>query len=176
MRRIETDLATVAIRARYQVLVKVLMAFRRIGLVTALTLVFELGDIRRLPHPRQLMAYLGLVPSEHSSGNRTKRGRGITKTGNVHVRSVVISAAWKYARPARTSRVLKERQQTVSAEVTAVTWIATLTVQTYSQIASDQTAMSRQHRGRARIDRLFVGGTAPRKPVDYHAHGLSHGL
>lgn len=121
--RIEADLRALASRARYQALVKVLMAFRGIGLVTALTLVFELGDIRRFSHPRQLMAYLGLVPSEHSSGNRTKRG-GITKTGNVHVRNAVISAAWKYTRPPRCSRMLKERQQAVSAEVVAVTWKA----------------------------------------------------
>ncbi len=121
--RIEADLAAVADRARYQAPVKVLMAFRGIGLVSALTLIFELGDIRRFSHPRQLMAYLGLVPSEHSSGNRTKRG-GITKTGNVHVRNAVISAAWKYTRPPRCSRVLKERQQAVSAEVVAVTWKA----------------------------------------------------
>ena len=75
VRRIEADLAALASEAP----VKVLMAFRGIGLVSASTLIFELGDIRRFAHPRQLMAYLGLVPSEHSSGNRTKRG-GITKT------------------------------------------------------------------------------------------------
>ncbi len=98
--RIESDLRAVACRARYQALVKVLMAFRGIGLVTALPLVFGLGDIRRFSHPRQLMAYLGLVPSEHSSRNRTKRG-GITKTGDVHLRNAVISAAWKYTRPPR---------------------------------------------------------------------------
>ena len=120
---IKTDLEAIANRDRYKAPVKVLMAFRGIGLVTALTLVFELGDIRRFSHPRQLMSYLGLVPSEHSSGNRTKRG-GITKTGNVHVRNAVISAAWKYARPPRCSRVLKERQQAVSAEVVAITWKA----------------------------------------------------
>ena len=121
--RLEVDLAAVANKARYEAPVKVLMAFRGIGLESALTLMFELGDIRRFAHPRQLMAYLGLVPSEHSSGNRTKRG-GITKTGTVHVRNTVISAAWKYTRPPRCSRVLKERQQAVSAEVVGVTWKA----------------------------------------------------
>ena len=93
--RLEADLAEVAAEGRYEAPVKVLMAFREIGLVSALTLIIELGDIRRFAHPRQLMAYLGLVPSEHNSGNRTNRG-GITKTGNVHVRKAVISAAWKY--------------------------------------------------------------------------------
>lgn len=123
VRRLEVDLAAVANEARYEAPIKVLMAFRGIGLVSALTLIFELGDIRRFAHPRQLMAYLGLVPSEHSSGNRTKRG-GITKTGNVHVRNAVISAAWKYTRPPRCSQALKERQQAVSAEVVGVTWKA----------------------------------------------------
>ena len=121
--RIETDLAEVASRARYQGPVKVLMAFRGIGFVTALTLIFELGDLQRFSQPRQLMAYLGLVPSEHSSGNRTNRG-SITKTGNVHVRKAIISAAWKYTRSPRCSRQLKERQQVVSAEVIAVAWKA----------------------------------------------------
>ena len=121
--RLEADLAEIANEARYEAPVKVLMAFRGIGLVSALTVIFELGDIRRFAHPRQLMAYLGLVPSEHSSGDRTKRG-GITKTGNVHVRKAVITAAWKYTSPPRCSRVLKERQRAVSAEVVGVTWKA----------------------------------------------------
>ena len=64
-----------------------------------------------------------LVPSEHSSGNRTNRG-SITKTGNVHVRKAIIRAAWKYTRSPRCSRQLKERQQVVSAEVIAVAWKA----------------------------------------------------
>ena len=123
VRRLEVDLAAVANEARYEAPIKVLMAFRGIGLVSALTLIFELGDIRRFAHPRQLMAYPGLVPSEHSSVNRTKRG-GITKTGNVHLLNAVISAAWKYSRSPRCSRVLKERQQAVSAEVVVVTWKA----------------------------------------------------
>ena len=121
--RLEADLAEIANETRYEAPVKVLMAFRGIGLVSALTLMFELGDIRRFAHPRQLMAYLGLVPSEHSSGDRTKRG-SITKTGNVHVRKAVITAAWKYTSSPRCSRVLKKRQRAVSAEVVGVTWKA----------------------------------------------------
>ena len=175
--RIEADLAAVATRARYQAPVKVLMAFRGIGLVTALTLIFDLGDIRRFSHPRQLMAYLGLVPSEHSSGTRTKRD-GITKTGNVHVRNAVISAAWKYARPPRCSRELKERQQAMSAEVAAVTWKAQRRLykrfhklcQTKPRCVAN-TAIARG------TGRLFVGGTAPGKPIDHHPRaGLNHGL
>lgn len=121
--RIEGDLAEQAERDPYRAPVKVLLAFRGIGLVTALTFVLELGDIRRFATPRQLMAYLGLVPSEHSSGDHTQRG-GITKTGNTHVRKALVSAAWKYACPPRCSRVLQQRQQAVTVEVIALAWKA----------------------------------------------------
>ncbi len=82
--RLEQRLAEEATKDRYSASVKVLMAFRGIGLVTAITLTCELGDIHRYADPRQLMAYLGLIPSEHTSGNHTKRG-SITKTGNTHL-------------------------------------------------------------------------------------------
>jgi transposase len=59
-----------------------------------------LGDLRRFETPRQLMAYLGLVPSEHSSGEKTRRG-GITKTGNSEARRMLVEAAWCYRYPAR---------------------------------------------------------------------------
>ena len=68
------------------VVVEALMALRGVNLVTAMTIVAEIGDMSRFESPRQLMAYLGLVPSEDSSGKQQKRG-GITKTGNGHVRS-----------------------------------------------------------------------------------------
>lgn len=119
--RHEVDLAEVTNQGRCQAPVKVLIAFRGIGLVRALTLIFELGDIRRFAHPRQLIAFLGLVPSEHNSGNRAKRD-GTTKNGNVRGGNAIISAARKCARPLRCSRVLKERQQAVSAEVVSITW------------------------------------------------------
>ena len=63
-------------------------------------MVAELGDLTRFETPKELMAYLGLVPSEHSSGTTVRRG-GITKTGNGHVRRVLIEAAWAYAYGAR---------------------------------------------------------------------------
>ena len=97
------------------------MAFRGIGLVTAMTLACELGDIRRFAHPRQLMAYLGLVPSEYSSGDHAQRG-SITKTGNTHVRKALVSTGWKYAAAPRCSKALAERQKHVSAEVVTLAW------------------------------------------------------
>ena len=75
--------------------VRALQALRGVALVAAATLIAELGDITRFANPRQLMAYLGLVPSEHSSGG-TRRQGGITKAGNGAARRMLIEAAWSY--------------------------------------------------------------------------------
>ena len=91
--------------------------------VTALTLAFGLGDLRRFSSASPLMAYLGLVPSEYSSGSRTQRG-AITKTGNGQARKALISAGWKYAAPPKCGKVLRERQEGISAEVVAIAWKA----------------------------------------------------
>ncbi|GIK98317.1 MAG: IS110 family transposase [Alphaproteobacteria bacterium] len=82
-------------------LVEALQVLRGYRLINAATLVAEIGDPRRFDSPRQLMAYLGMVPSEHSTGERIRRG-GLTKTGNGRARKVLIEAAWTYARPAKT--------------------------------------------------------------------------
>jgi transposase len=83
--------------------VRALQALRGMAMVAAATLVAELGDITRFDNPRQLMAYLGLVPSEHSSG-KTRRMGGITEAGNGAARRMLIEAAWSYRFPARISR------------------------------------------------------------------------
>jgi transposase len=80
--------------------VRWLCAFRGIGYRTALGLLAEIGDWRRFSHPRELAAYLGLVPSEYSSGDQRHRGH-ITKTGNQHARRLLIEAAWHYQHPPR---------------------------------------------------------------------------
>ena len=80
--------------------VQALRALRGVDTVAAMTLLAELGDLRRFDSPSQLMSYLGLVPSEHSSGNATRRG-GITKTGNGHARRILVESAWSYRYPAR---------------------------------------------------------------------------
>ena len=78
-----------------------LVALRGIDKLAAMVLLAELGDISRFDSPRQLMAYLGLVPSEHSSGGRRRQG-AITKTGNSHARRMLVESAWSYRfRPAR---------------------------------------------------------------------------
>lgn len=103
--------------------VKGLMALRGCRLVTAMTIVAELGDITRFDSPRQLMKYLGLVPSESSSGPKTRRG-GITKTGNGHVRRVLIEAAWSYRFPARKTARIERRSEQTSEAVQAIAWKA----------------------------------------------------
>jgi len=90
--------------------VAALQTMRGMALVNAATLVAELGDLSRFANPRQLMAYLGLVPSEHSSGGSTRRG-GLTKAGNGAARRLLIEAAWTYRFPARVSRELQLRQE-----------------------------------------------------------------
>jgi transposase len=103
--------------------VEAFQALRGVSLVVAATTVAELGDLSRFDHPRYLMAYLGLVPSEHSSGESTKRG-GITKTGNGHARRMLVEAAWSYRLSARVSRRLRDRQQNLPQAVWEIAWKA----------------------------------------------------
>ena len=85
-----------------------LQAMRGVALVVAVTVVAEVGDFRRFTNARQLMAYLGLVPSEHSSGSTVRRA-GITKAGNALARRVLIEGAWTYRMQATISRKLHDR-------------------------------------------------------------------
>jgi transposase len=96
-RRAELDreIEAVAQTAAYREPVGWLRCFRGIDTLSAMTLLAELVDFHRFKHPRELMAYLGLVPSEHSSGNMQRRG-ALTKAGNSHARRVLIEAAWHY--------------------------------------------------------------------------------
>jgi transposase len=103
--------------------VQALMALRGVSLITAMTTLAELGDITRFDSPRQLMAYLGLVPSEHSSGGSRRQG-SITRTGNGHVRRVLVEAAWAYRFMARKTRCIERRAEQTSAAVQAIAWAA----------------------------------------------------
>jgi len=103
--------------------VEALMALRGIKLITAMTVMAELGDITRFDSPRQLMSFLGLVPSEASSGLTRRRG-GITKTGNGHVRRVLVEAGWCYRFPARKTAYLQRRAEKCSEAVQAIAWKA----------------------------------------------------
>jgi transposase len=101
--------------------VAALQTMRGMALVNAATLTAELGDLSRFANPRQLMAYLGLVPSEHSSGASVKRG-GITKAGNAAARRLLIEAAWSYRFPARLSRALLLRQESQPKLIRDIAW------------------------------------------------------
>jgi transposase len=103
--------------------VTALQALRGVALVVAATLVAEIGDLTRFDNPRQLMAHLGLAPSEHSSGATTRRG-GITKTGNAAARRAMTEAAWTYRLPARIGRALLDRNDAVDKTVREIAWKA----------------------------------------------------
>ena len=100
--------------------VHALQSLRGLRLVAAAVLVAELGDITRFDSPRQLMAYLGLVPSEASK----RRQGGITKAGNGAARRVLIEAAWTYRFPARISRELLVRQERLAKPIRDIAWKA----------------------------------------------------
>ncbi len=85
-----------------------LMSLRGVATITAMTVLAELGDLTRFDTPRQLVGFLGLAPSEHSSGARRRQGT-ITKTGNGHVRRVLVEAAWAYRFPARKTAHLRRK-------------------------------------------------------------------
>jgi transposase len=103
--------------------VHALQSLRGMALVTAATMIAELGDLSRFTNPRQLMAYLGLVPSEHSSGG-TRRQDGITKAGNTTARRMLIEAAWSYRFPARISREQLLRQEQLPKTIRDTAWKA----------------------------------------------------
>jgi transposase len=106
-------------------LVQALMTLRGVDQLAATTLAAELGELRRFAHPRELMSYLGLVPSERTSGQKRRLG-AITKTGNSHARRLLIEAAWNYRYPPRLTRPLQIRQERQSATVRAIAWRAQL--------------------------------------------------
>ena len=110
---------------RLSPIVSALQSARGISLIAAATLVTEIGDLSRFDKPAQLMAYLGLVPSEYSTGDAIKRG-GITKTGNGHARKVLVEAAWAYRMQPRVSRILLKRQQGLPDQVCRIAWKAQL--------------------------------------------------
>jgi transposase len=108
---------------RMRTVIEALQALRGIAQVSAVTIVTEVGELSRFPRPRQLMGYSGAVASEVTTGERTRRG-GITKTGNAHLRRVVIEAAWAYRWRPAVGAALRKRQTNLSPEVKAIAWKA----------------------------------------------------
>ena len=104
-------------------LIKALQSMRGISIIVAATLTSELGDLTRFENLGKLMAFLGLVPSEHSSGEKVKKG-SITKTGNRHVRNALVEAAQAYRYPAKKSRTIRKRQEDLPKAVIDISWKA----------------------------------------------------
>lgn len=104
-------------------MVEALQALKGIGLTIAATLVAEIGDLTRFVNPRQLMAYLGLVPGEHSSGKSIRPG-GITKAGNIAMRALLFEAAWSYRTKPKIGRWCWLRMPDVEQPVKDIAWKA----------------------------------------------------
>jgi len=116
---LDDAIADLALTAPYRAAVAALRCFRGIDTLTAMTVLAELYDMRRFAHPRALMAFVGLVPSEQSSGERQKRG-GLTRMGNSLVRRILIQAAWHYQHHPRLGQALRLRRANQPAEVLAI--------------------------------------------------------
>ena len=120
---LDHHIAALALTSAYAPAVATLQCFRRLQVHSAMVLATELVDWRRFASPRQLMAYLGFVPREHSSGPRERRG-SITKAGNTHCRHVLVQAAWAYRLRPKIGPALAMRQRGQSAAVTLHAWKA----------------------------------------------------
>jgi transposase len=123
LHRLEAQLLEHARTWRFYPVVEALQALRGAQFTVAITTVAELGDLTRFDRPRQLMAYLGLTPSDYSSGDRRRLG-GITKTGNGHARRVLIEAAKAYRHRAKVSEQIQARQQQPPKAICDIAWRA----------------------------------------------------
>jgi transposase len=108
---------------RLEPIVSAYQALRGVQFHVAATIAAELGDITRFDSPRQLAAYVGLHPSEYSSGGNRRQG-GIAKTGNSHARRVLVEGAWSYRHPARVSKEIQVRQESLPEEIRDIAWKA----------------------------------------------------
>jgi transposase len=123
LQRLDQELHEQVIAWRLCPVVDALQALRGVQFTVAVTTVAELGDLTRFDNPRQLMKYLGLTPSEYSSGERRHQG-GITKTGNTHARRALVEGAWAYRYPAKVSRHLQLRLEKLPKPIQDTSWKA----------------------------------------------------
>jgi transposase len=123
LQRLEQELHEHVTAWRLCPVVDALQALRGVQFTVAVTTVAELGDLTRFENPRQLMNYLGLTPSEYSSGERRRQG-GLTKTGNTHARRALVAGAWAYRSPAKVSRHLQLRLEKLPKPIQDVSWKA----------------------------------------------------
>jgi transposase len=123
IKRLEEEIHSQATESPKAPLIQALQTLRGVAEITATSLVAEIGTFSRFPHPRALMSYIGVVPSEASSGESRRQGN-ITKTGNYHARRLIIEASWSYRyKPALKGQLLK-RQEGQPPEVQAISWKA----------------------------------------------------
>lgn len=123
--RLTTEIAKHVKVWRLEPVVSAIQALRGVSLLTAATVIAEIGPLSRFAKPTELMAYLGLVPSEHSTGPSIKRG-GITKAGNGYARRALVEASWTYRFPARVTRHLLKRSHQLPQRVQEIAWKAQL--------------------------------------------------
>lgn len=121
--RLEEDINLQATEGIHAPVIQALQTLRGVALITATSLVAEIGSFKRFPSPRHLMAYVGLIPSEFSSGEKRRQGE-ITRTGNRHVRRLLIESAWSYRYQPAVKGELKRRQEGQSPAVTSISWKA----------------------------------------------------
>lgn len=125
VQRLTQAIAQEVLHWRWRPVLDALQACRGIQLIHAVRLIAELGDVSRFAHPRQLMAYVGMVPSENSTGQHRHQGR-ITKAGNSSARRALVEAAWAYRARAAVSSRIAQRQSGLPQEVIAIAWKAQL--------------------------------------------------
>ncbi|KWN94980.1 IS110 family transposase [Burkholderia ubonensis] len=123
--RLEAALHDAVASWRFYPAVLALQAMRGIQFTSAIGLLSELGDLSRFQHPRQLMAWLGVTPSEHSSGGKRRQG-SITKTGNSYARKLLVESAWSYRHPARVSLDIQRRHEGIPKAIVDRAWDAQL--------------------------------------------------
>lgn len=123
LRRLDQQVAEIVPSWSMAPVVEAYQAMRGVSFGVAVTFVAEIGDLRRFDNPRQLMAFLGLVPSERSTGERVRRA-GLTLAGNKRARRVLIEGAWSYRYPARVSQTLQARLEGLPKTVRAIAWKA----------------------------------------------------
>jgi transposase len=123
LQRLEQELQEQVKTWRLNPVVEALQALRGVQFTVAVTMVAELGDLTRFDNPRQLMKFLGLIPSEYSTGERRRQG-SITKAGNSHARRVLVEGAWAYRYPAKVSRHMQLRLEQQPKAIQDISWKA----------------------------------------------------
>jgi len=123
VKRLEAEIHEQASNSVHAPVIQALETLRGVAEVTAVTLVAEIGEFSRFSNPRQLMAFAGVTPREHSSGGTTRKG-GITKAGNAHVRRVLLEAAWSYRYAPALKGGLRRRQEGQNPQLQAIAWKA----------------------------------------------------